>query len=577
LSSFGVLTNGFSSGTSYTYNTLQQLTAINYATNIAGVMVQWTYTYAAGQNNGRITQFSDTGFAGTGEVVNYTYDSLNRLVAATTSNSTGPQWGESYAYDEFGNLQSKTPTQGTAPWVSVPVNSATNQATPSDANGNWLGSNSPQFSWDVENRLVGNSSYDGYGNPVSYTYDPWGKRVMQYASSGGTKGVTTCQIYFYGANGKRLGIYNCGYTSNGYQFVESTATINQYLGKRLIATGPETGPNVVAVDRLGSVRNVGPAWYFPIDYFPYGEERTSTANGTDKFGTYFRDGYGQDYASHRYYSNIYGRFWTPDPGWLKAAKPGNPTSWNQYLYALGDPVNFNDPVGKEACDPEIAEYEGCGCGDSEEACEADQGYGGGGETGVGSEQSICGVISSFGEPPPPFCSAVTQSGGLPPLQPPPAPVPSVTCEELLVDAINGFLVLNDPSIASYASTMEAVGASDNIDPRFFAAIAAAENGQYQNNPYGLGPNGSATFSSIGDATASLGAALQWYFNTWNETTVAELWSGNAWITVRGKPWITKQAPAYCVGSGCQTTGSRIASNLQSMGGDPNNLKFPCPD
>jgi YD repeat-containing protein len=135
LTGFGVLTNGYSSSTSYTYNTLQQLTGIGYGTNIAGSNAQWTYTYAAGQNNGRITQFSDTS---TGEIVNYTYDSLNRLITATTSNSTGPQWGESYAYDEFGNLQSKTPTQGSAPWVSVPVNSATNQATPSDANGNWL-------------------------------------------------------------------------------------------------------------------------------------------------------------------------------------------------------------------------------------------------------------------------------------------------------------------------------------------------------------------------------------------------------------------------------------------------------
>ena len=49
--------------------------------------------------------------AGTGEVVNYTYDSLNRLIAASTSNGSGPQWGESYAYDGFGNLLSKTPTR----------------------------------------------------------------------------------------------------------------------------------------------------------------------------------------------------------------------------------------------------------------------------------------------------------------------------------------------------------------------------------------------------------------------------------------------------------------------------------
>jgi RHS repeat-associated protein len=140
----------------------------------------------------------------------------------------------------------------------------------------------------------------------------------------------------------------------------------------------------VAVDRLGSVRNVGPAWYFPIDYFPYGEERTSTANGTDKFGTYFRDGYGQDYADQRYYTSNFGRFWSPDPGWSKAAEPGNPTSWNQYMYALGDPVNFNDPVGKDDCDEEYGSS--CSyCGDAEEACPADVSYGGGGANPGGSD------------------------------------------------------------------------------------------------------------------------------------------------------------------------------------------------
>jgi len=96
-------------------------------------MVQWTYTYAAGQNNGRITQFSDTGFAGTGEIVNYTYDSLNRLVAATTSNSTGPQWGESYAYDESATCKAKRPPKAPRPQVSTGVNSANNQVAPSDA------------------------------------------------------------------------------------------------------------------------------------------------------------------------------------------------------------------------------------------------------------------------------------------------------------------------------------------------------------------------------------------------------------------------------------------------------------
>jgi hypothetical protein len=77
---------------------------------------------------------------------------------------------------------------------------------------------------------------------------------------------STCQIYFYGVNGKQLGTYSCTYTSG--QLVESTATINQYLGNKLIASGAETGPNVVFTDRLGSVLNVGPAYNSPIRLLP---------------------------------------------------------------------------------------------------------------------------------------------------------------------------------------------------------------------------------------------------------------------------------------------------------------------
>jgi RHS repeat-associated protein len=346
--------SGIGSATySYSYNSLQQMTGMSYTPNaIGGATSQaLTYTYGAGQNNGRITQFSDTGTAGTGEVVNYTYDSLNRLIAASTSNGSGPQWGESYAYDGFGNLLSKTPTKGTAPQVSTGVNAATNQMAPSDANGNWLGTNTPQNTWDVENRLISSGLYDGGGNLISYSYDPWGKRIMQYAN-GGDAGLSTCQIYFYGVNGKRLGTYTCGY--NAGQFTAGTRSINQYFGKRLITSGAETGPGAVFTDRLGSVRQGGNG---QMAYFPYGEERTSTPDGTDKFGTYFRDGYGQDYAEQRYYTSNYGRFWSVDPKGYRAADSKNPTSWNQYAYVKGDPANLMDRQGADDDDP---------CGDDPE-------------------------------------------------------------------------------------------------------------------------------------------------------------------------------------------------------------------
>jgi RHS repeat-associated protein len=87
-----------------------------------------------------------------------------------------------------------------------------------------------------------------------------------------------------------------------------------------------------------------------IAYYPWGEERpqsdgTLTPDATDKFATYFRDGFGQDYANARYYNSNLGRFWSPDPIGVKAVDSKNPTSWNLYAYVNGDPVNFKDPQG----------------------------------------------------------------------------------------------------------------------------------------------------------------------------------------------------------------------------------------
>jgi RHS repeat-associated protein len=107
-----------------------------------------------------------------------------------------------------------------------------------------------------------------------------------------------------------------------------------------------------------------------ISYYPYGQERPqgnglTTADGRDKFGTYFRDGIGQDYADQRYYNQA-GRFFSPDPGGLSTADPTDPGSWNRYAYVGGDPVSFRDPHGRVRC---------TGCGDDgndgEDPCDED--------------------------------------------------------------------------------------------------------------------------------------------------------------------------------------------------------------
>ncbi|MGO9229362.1 MAG: RHS repeat-associated core domain-containing protein [Bryobacteraceae bacterium] len=248
------------------------------------------------------------------------------------------QWGNSYSYDGFGNLTAKVVTKGTAPQVYPQVNSATNQArvlydNGFDANGNWLGTAAAPNTWNVENQLISNGSVDGSGNLLTYTYDPWGKRVMQFSTSPGAAGSGT--LYFYSITGQRLGTYQLVWIAPWTLVMAGPQPM--YFGKRLLAWE----------DRLGSVRANRSAQSFA--YYPWGEERTSTPDGQEKFATYFRDvstdGVGEDYANARYYNNNFGRFWNPDPLGIKTADPKNPTSWNMYAYAGGDPVNWRDPTG----------------------------------------------------------------------------------------------------------------------------------------------------------------------------------------------------------------------------------------
>lgn len=255
-----------------------------------------------------------------------------------------------------------------------------------------------------------------------------------------------------------------------------------------------------------------------------------------------------DQLDQRFYTSQFGRFMSADR-FKRAAKANSSGSWNKYSYTRGDPVNRTDRRG--TCDTEIRGRSGASakadddddCCDDGECCDDNGDCGGGGEP----------------EPQPPTAA------------------PQPTCEDQLVDDISGFLSTKYPSLAGDASIFEAVGTSDNIDPRLFAAIAVAENGKAKNNPFGLGPNGSTPYSSITAAIAALGKTLDKYIFTWNETTVGALYSGNGWKVDPKKPWITTQPPGYCVGSGCQNTGNTVASFLQSQGGNPNSLVFPCKD
>jgi RHS repeat-associated protein len=290
------------------------------------------YIYTPGQNNGRIAETID-GISG--ETVQYAYDSLLRLASAQT---TGTQWGEAYSYDGFGNLTGKTPTQGSVPALSVTYNPATNQPY----NGNYdANGNAPVGTWDIENRLV-QETLDGQA--ITWAYDPTGKRVLKYQT---VNGQPVWIFYLYNDRGQRLAEVTCT-NANG---CAATAT-NTYFGGKLIAAVDASGHVLGTTDRLGTVRAVATngTWAEPA-YFPYGEPKTAGGVDTkEQFATYVRDSTpsAQDYANRRYYSNVLGRFYSPDTTGGRSADPHNPASWNRYAYVNGDPVNFHDPSGRYA-------------------------------------------------------------------------------------------------------------------------------------------------------------------------------------------------------------------------------------
>jgi RHS repeat-associated protein len=97
----------------------------------------------------------------------------------------------------------------------------------------------------------------------------------------------------------------------------------------------------------------------------YGElfKAISGSTNQDKFTTYNRDTEtNNDYAMARHYSSVSGRFLSSDPGHAGASLD-DPQTWNGYIYAGNDAVNFIDPSGLEheqvGCGPEVPEHSLC--------------------------------------------------------------------------------------------------------------------------------------------------------------------------------------------------------------------------
>ena len=309
-------------------------------------------------------------------VWSYNYDTLNRLIAGTSSSGPYVNQNACWSYDAFGNRLSQSLSTSACPTLpSVPtatasyntanqvtfttVNSATNGFT-YDNSGNVINDNLNQYKYDAEGRVCAVSFSPISGGTVltGYVYDAAGTRVAKETLSAfacNPAGSTLTNSYVLGPGGEEV----TEFTISG-----GTATwahSNVFAGGKLLATYNSTGTYFALNDWLGTKRvEYGSSPTGCVNSYsslPYGDALSSNLGcPNDATEQHFtgkeRDAEsGLDYFGARYYASNMGRFMSPD--WsakeepVPYAKLDNPQSLNLYGYVGNNPLSTADPDGHD--------------------------------------------------------------------------------------------------------------------------------------------------------------------------------------------------------------------------------------
>jgi RHS repeat-associated protein len=266
-----------------------------------------------------------TALPGNGEtVINYTYDKLNRLTAADSSDGTYYH----YTYDEVGNRKSETTQLGTTSYLYDIANRLTSVGGVTytyDNNGNLLNDGVNTYTYDSANRL---KTISNQTTTISYAYNGLGDRLQETVN-----GMTTTFAMDL----------NAGLTQ-----ALSDGTHDYIYGNGRIAQVNGADTEYFLTDALGSVRQLtdsAGAITFAQAYDPYGAVNYTAGSSVSSYG--FTNEYQNSYIKliylrSRMYSPLTGRFLTRD-SWQ--GDYNRPLSLNRWNYTEGNPINYTDPSG----------------------------------------------------------------------------------------------------------------------------------------------------------------------------------------------------------------------------------------
>ena len=351
----------------YTYNNRLQPWMIQLGTTTGGTSAEacWLYNYfsswsgysscptassvptSGSGNNGNVNAYYyKDNFQCFSHTATFTYDSVNRLTAASAAVANGctNTYGQTYSYTgdgttngTYGNMTCATGCT-TAP-ANMPANltfsASSNHITSSgysyDAVGNLLtdasNSASHTYQWDAEGRI---SKVDPANNPPTwtFTYNAMGDYVQFVSPSGtsefyvdpsgnGLGAVGSYSIVYRGAGMTPLAVYNSGETwFHHINNIESRTFMTTHYG-------------TVSQDMV---------------FYPWGEEWLNWGGGGVEFANlnFYDTNLNVDFTEYRAMSNNMGRWHSADP---LGGDLTNPQSLNRYAYVLNNPTGLIDPLG----------------------------------------------------------------------------------------------------------------------------------------------------------------------------------------------------------------------------------------
>jgi len=312
----------------YLYDSLNRLTNLT-TTSSGGTNATFAYQLAPAGNRTNLIETIN----GVSRTNKWTYDPLYRLTNETIVASSGGSIN--YRYDAVGNRTNRASTVSSVANQSFAYNANDQVITDGyDANGSTTNSAGNSYQYDAENHLT------NYNNgAVTYAYDGDGNRVSKTVS-----GTTTYYL---------IGTLN----PSGYaQVLEELATIGSTpsrlysYGLNLISQRQSSGTTgFYGFDGSGNTRFLSVAGGTISDTYTYdafGDLLSSTGTTPNDYlyaGQQHDANLGFYYLRARYMNPTTGRFLTRD---IVGGNIFDPPSLHKYTYTADNPINQNDPTGK---------------------------------------------------------------------------------------------------------------------------------------------------------------------------------------------------------------------------------------